>query len=75
MNKISSVRINLAELASDSKDVGYICGSVISLDRTGQKIRSHDELVDHVRYRSKHELILNVAYKVGVGTHVVSILD
>ena len=75
MNKISSVRINLAEPAIDSMAPGYVCSSVISLDRTGHKVRSHDDLIDHVKYRSKHELILNVAYKMGVGTHVVSILD
>ena len=73
MNKISRVQVHLAESAQKSLRPSYKCGSIVSLDRDGEKVRSHHDLIDNVEFRSKHELILNIAYKIGVGTHVVSI--
>lgn len=73
MRKIKSVQINLAVPSSDSINAGYMCGSVVLLDSSGAEVKDFKALVGNAEYRSKHELILNVAYEVGVSTDMVSI--
>lgn len=75
MRKIAQVQINLDESDNDENRSAYKCGSIISLDSSGETLRSHDEIIDDNEYRSKYELILSVAYKIGVDTSSVSIVN
>jgi len=77
--KIASVQICLMNPSSDPSvdpdQSKYKCDSVVSLDSSGAELKNYKELVGNAEYRSKHELILNVAYEIGVTTDVVSIMN
>lgn len=73
--KISSVLVNVSESEVDEVQSGYTCDSIELLDSSGVVVQNFKHLIGDTPYRSKHELILNVAYEVGVDAGAVSIVN
>jgi hypothetical protein len=68
------VRISLDDDVPEHMMGIFRCGSVVSEDEDGNE-ESHDDLIDNSEYRSKDEMIADVAKRLGVDPSIVEIID
>jgi hypothetical protein len=72
---VANVKVYLDDNVPEYMEGIKRCGSVISEDENGDKIKDHQELIDNTEYHSAEELIKDVANRLGVSPDIVEIIE
>jgi hypothetical protein len=73
MKPIAFVQVHLDDNVPEYMAGVIRCGSVISEDEDGNKLKDHQELIDNTEFHSEQELIEYVAKQLGVSPDAVGI--